>query len=66
MCRKTLSAVTQRQIWNPKKQYPDLSAVLTGGAAKLIHQVIDFPAQYEPHLSLLGLLRVLELNKHLL
>jgi len=49
-----------------KKQYPDLSAVLTGGAAKIIHQVIDFPAQYEPHLSLLGLLRVLELNKHLL
>jgi len=49
-----------------KNEYPELNAVLTGGAASLISKVIDFPVRYEPHLSLLGLLRILELNKHLL
>jgi type III pantothenate kinase len=49
-----------------KKFYPELKALMTVGAASLISKVATFPCRYVPNLSLLGLLRILELNQHLL
>jgi type III pantothenate kinase len=49
-----------------KEVYPGLKAIMTGGAGKLIKEITSFPVDYVSNLSLLGLMRILELNKSLL
>ncbi|NPV89052.1 type III pantothenate kinase [Coprothermobacteraceae bacterium] len=44
------------------KTYPNLQVIITGGGANLVKTVLDIPHHVVPNLSLMGLMRILELN----